>query len=264
MSADCFLRLKKLTDGPGHLLAAARHNKRAIQAEKGADSSIYTEFSACNQSLHGPTTPEEVAMLAKKLVAEAGIKTLRKDAVRAVEVLFCLPTHHKFDDTKYFNDCLRWTESHFGGVILSADIHRDEAAPHCHILILPLINNRMVGSDMMGNKFKLVEHHESFYKNVGMTWGLRKPNSKLRGKAKKAASNSVIQHLRNTSDPVLRSAIWSTLRGQIESDPAPHASALGLTLEESASKPQKKMVQIFTSKGKGGNHQNTYRVSSPS
>jgi len=40
----------------------------------------------------------------------------------------------------------------FAGELLSFDIHKDEAAPHAHAVILPLIDGKMQGSNMMAEK----------------------------------------------------------------------------------------------------------------
>lgn len=61
MSGTDFLRLKKLT-GSGIVRQAARHNRRAIQAELGASGHIDPARSSQNETLAGPSTPEDVAI----------------------------------------------------------------------------------------------------------------------------------------------------------------------------------------------------------
>ena len=53
MSGAAILRIKKLT-GSGIIGKAARHNKRTIQAEMGASSSIDPTRSHLNETLMGP------------------------------------------------------------------------------------------------------------------------------------------------------------------------------------------------------------------
>jgi hypothetical protein len=239
---------------PSTLLQAARHNRRAIQAEQGARGHIDPSRIVLNETLAGPATPAEVAALAKALMAGAGVDVakLRKDYTQAIEVLFCLPPDTAIDDGHYFRRCVEWAGQHFGVVnILSADIHRDEAAPHCHVLVLPLVNNKMVGSALKGRK-ETAAMRESFYSTVAKSFGLKKPVSRLVGAARGQAVAAVHQALETMQDGLLHSALRETVNRMIERDPAPFMAALGLTVE--AAKPAKQpktMAEIFTSPGKG-------------
>lgn len=251
MSGVGFLRVKKIK-GPGMVAAAARHNKRTIQAELGARNNIDPLRMHLNESIAGPPTPDEVSVLAKNLKLAAGITKTRKDAVQALELVFSLPANHQVDELAYFQGCLTWTAARFGGQhnILSADIHRDEACPHCHVLMLPLIDGRMVGSDLVGNRQRMVAMHNQFHADVASRHGLKKPPTGLTKAAKESAAVALLKYLTGNEDPALRSAIWPQIREAFEKDPAPFLLALGLGFAE---KPKKlrSMTQVFTSKGKG-------------
>lgn len=253
MSGAGFLRLKKLK-GPGIIGAAARHNRRTIQVGVGASDSIDPTRSHLNQTLQGPPTPEGVVLLAGQRLRDAGISKLRKDAVMALEFVFSLPPDSGLDDQRYFEDCAAWVGQHFGGAvnILSVDVHRDEAAPHCHVLLLPMIGGRMVGSDLMGNRRKLLEIQQAFHEAVAGRHGLRKAPARLAGASKHRAASAVLSHLNKASDAALRSKVWPSVRDAIEGDPGPYMLALGIT-PEPTKKKMRTMTQIFTSKGRGGN-----------
>ena len=255
MSAAAFLRVKKLK-GSGIIKVAARHNKREIQAELGADSHIDPARTCLNETLQGAATPDGVALLAKDLMRGAGIGKLRKDVVLGIEAVFSLPPDTAINDTAYFTDCATGAGGYFGGAqnILSVDIHRDEAAPHCHVLILPLVDNRMDGSNLVGGKQKMLEMQKLFYEAVASRYGLRKAPARLSGTAKESAGKAVLQKLRETADTALTSKLWATLREAIERDPAPYLMALGLAID-APKKALKTMAAIFTGKGKGGNKQ---------
>lgn len=251
MSGAAFLRLKKLK-GSGIVAVAARHNRRVIQSEMGGSGSIDPELSRLNETVQGPPSAEDVAQLAREMMRAANVGKLRKDSVMALELVFSLPPGHAVDDRAYFTDCAAWASSQFGGEsnILSVDIHRDEAAPHCHVLILPLINNRMNGSDLAGGKRRMSALHHEFHTSVASRYGLKKAPARLIGSSKQAAVTSVLQHLKSASDASLRSKVWATIREAIERDPGPFALALGVALE-SPTKKLRSMAAIFTSKGKG-------------
>lgn len=252
MTHSSFLSLKKLNEGGGHILAAARHNKRTIQAEQGADSHIDSRRTRLNYSLRGEATPEGISALARRKMDEAGIVKLRKDAVRCVEVLFSLPFASPVDQREYFERCTQWAGERFGqDNLLSSDVHLDEACPHCHVLILPLREGRMMGSDMVGGRAQLIATRKHFHENVASLYGLSLA-PRLRGAGKTALAVAVTKRLLSSSDPVTRSSIWQVIRESIARDPAPFALALnvGPTLP---TRKNKSVVAIFTGTGKKTN-----------
>ena len=249
MSGAAFLRIKKLKGG-GIITVAARHNKREIQAEMGATGSIDPIRSRLNYTIAGPAAAADVGQLAKNLMTAAGVVRLRKDAVMALEIVFSLPPGHAIDDRAYFTDCATWAEHHFGGVILSVDVHKDEAQDHCHVLLLPLIGGRMDGGRMVGNKQKLLAMHKQFHLDIAGRYGLSKAPARLTGASKQAAVKAVLQKLRETGDSALQSAAWAAIRAMIESDPTQFLMTLGIE-QQAPKKKLRKMDAIFISKGKG-------------
>jgi hypothetical protein len=251
VSGAAFLRVAKLK-GSGIIKLAARHNKREIQAELGAAGAIDPTRSRLNETLAGPAAAGDVGQLAKDLMTAAGVATLRKDAVMGLEVVFSLPPGHAIDDRAYFTDCAAWAGRYFGGVqnILSTDIHRDEAQPHCHVLILPLVNGRMDGSNLIGGKQKLLAMQKLFHLDVAGRYGLTKAPSRLAGASKQDAAQAVFKMMLETDDRAMQSAAWATIRAMIESDPGPFVQALGIELQ-AQKKKGKTMAQIFTGTGKG-------------
>ena len=251
MSGAAFLRIKKLKGG-GIITVAARHNRRVIQAEMGATGSIDPTRSCLNETLAGPLTAADVGQLAKDLMTAAGVVKLRKDAVMGLEIVFSLPPGHALDDRAYFTACSEWAGAAFGGAqnVLSVDIHRDESQPHCHVLLLPLIDGRMDGSNLIGGKQKLMALQKDFHLKVAALYGLSKAPARLSGTAKQAGTKAVLQKLRETSDCALQSAAWAVIREAVERDPAHFLLALGIELL-APKKPGRTMAQIFTSKGKG-------------
>lgn len=251
MSAAAFLRVKKLT-GAGIIKAAAMHNRRAIAAELGAASHIDASRCALNVSMEGPDTPQAVAELAQSLMDAAGVGKLRKDAVRAVEAVFSLPPDGGgVDPAAYFARCVEWARTAFGPV-LSADAHHDEAAPHLHVICLPLVNGRMVGSDLVGGPCRLRAMLADFHARVAQGFGLKR-TPRMTVQTKEQAAAAVLAHLRAIGDPVLKSALWPVVRDAIERDPRPFAESIGfeVTSASTTPKPAKSFTTIMTGKGKG-------------
>lgn len=254
MSASGFFKMQKLK-GSGKVLAASRHNKRLIQAEQGADSHIDAARTCLNLSLHGPDSPEAVARLAKDRMAAAGVRPQKKNAVLSLEHVFSLPANTDIDLKAYFSDCVQWVARNFGGLdnVLSADVHLDESAPHLHVLILPLIDGRMNGSDLFGNRQRLQFLQNDFHAAVAGRYGLAKAPARLQGQAKAKTAQTVITHIHATNDTALTSGLWPLIRDWIARDPAACAQVLGLDIAKAATKKARTTAQIFTSKGKGSN-----------
>ena len=252
MSGAAFVRVKKIRlKENSNIIKAARHNKREIQAELGAVGTIDPARMHLNYTLAGPAAAADVALLAKELMAAAGVGKLRKDAVQALELVFSLPVSSAIDHHDYFDACTAWAGAAYGCAILSSDVHLDEAAPHCHVLLLPLVDGRMAGSDLYGGKQELMAMQEQFHAVVAGKFGLSKPPARLSGTAKQAGAKAVLQRLRETGDSALKSRAWAVIRAAVESDPAPFVLALGIEIAEPAKKPLRTMEQIFTGKGKG-------------
>ncbi len=251
MTATAILMIEKL-NGPAFPLRAARHNRRTIQAELGAGGHIDHTRTPLNRTLAGPDTPEEVAKQAKELMRAAGVTKLRKDAVTALEAIFSIPERLVIDRDAYFARCLEWAADEFGGMgnILSADVHNDEAQPHLHVLVLPLREGRMNGSDMMGNRQTIDSRQKRFYKEVAGPFGFQKPLPRLTGAARADAVARVLGALNARNDPAFRSAGWQVIRTSIEKDPAPWMELLGLQVQE-RTKRLRSSTDIFISPGKG-------------
>lgn len=254
MSAGAILRGKKLK-GRSIVRTAAAHNLRAIQAEIGASASIDPSRSHMNEILAGEPLPEQVQARADASLAEAGLgDSLRRDAVRCLEFVVSLPPGHGCDEKGFFASAVNWLADRFGGPgnLLSAVIHRDEAAPHVHALILPLIGGRMVGSDAMGGPKQLQAMQADFFEEVGKPYGLKAFPRQIGGAQKASLAAKVIRELRLRQDAALSSTIWPVIRERIESDPAPFAQLIGVSLDvEAPPKKLRSMTAIFISKGKG-------------
>lgn len=102
----------------------------------------------------------------------AGIDKLRKDAVRGVEIVFSLPTDFPGNSAAFFEDAVSWAEAYYKVPVLSAVVHCDQPQLHCHAILLPLVDGRMLGSDLVGNIHNLRAAQESFSERVGKVYGL--------------------------------------------------------------------------------------------
>lgn len=249
MTTDVFFAFKKIKSFK-HLHAAVCHNKRMDQFERGSRNHIDPKRSHLNLALAGESDPQGVRSLAHHAIQSAGIK-LRKNGVLALEFVFSLHRQSGLGELAYFQDCVTWMGRVFGVAnILAADVHLDEAAPHMHLLVLPLINGRMKGSEAVGLKEWRILRSE-FMKEVAGPYGLREPAKRLVGHAKERAEQDILHNLQAREDEAMKSVLWPLIRKSIASDPRPYLAALGVPeLVKPVKAKGKSFTQIMTGKGK--------------
>ena len=241
-----YLSIKKLT-GKDIVRAAAKHNLRELQAEMGAASHIDPSRSGLNQVIAGSDHAAGVDAEGKRLMREAEVGKLRRDAVRAVELIISLPTSSSIDPVVFFSNSLSWVRSYFGVPVLSAVIHLDEAAPHCHVLLLPLVKGRMVGSDLVGNRTRLRAIQASFFGQVGSVYGLvkPKPQRRLNQATRDQAASIVLTAIQESPELLDRQDVESAMRELLMRDPVPMLTALRLPIPL-PERPAKTFVGIMT------------------
>jgi hypothetical protein len=246
-----FIKIKKLKGD--YLGIAARHNKRTILKELGTHSHIDSKRTCLNYSIAGLDTPLGITKRARELMAAADIGKLRKDAVKAIEVVFSLPVNTAINHFEYFEKCLGWCAGGFAGAkVLAADVHLDEAAPHCHVLLLPLIDGAMNGSELVGNKPVLAAKVDDFFNCVASHYGLSKPPKKLSTADLNGLYEQVIAHVRLDNPAALSGVYGVLLRESIRENPTMVAQLLGIEIAQQKSvKPPRSFTEIFTSRGAG-------------
>lgn len=150
---------------------AVQHNLREKLPRRAHH--INESASHLNTVLRGAITAAELRSTVAARVAGICRKP-RKDAVWAIEVLFSLHPNHSVSEERYFSACVEWIETWCGGRenVISAVIHRDEGAPHCHVLVLPIINGRMQGSKLVGHPPVLKRRQRDFRERVANAFGL--------------------------------------------------------------------------------------------
>ena len=87
MAASHLLRLGTVK-GKNGVLNALKHNKRTLQAERGAGANIDPSRTPLNYSLTKPDSAEAIDRHAKVLMVQAGIDQPRVNQVMAVEIMY--------------------------------------------------------------------------------------------------------------------------------------------------------------------------------
>ena len=239
------LRIKKLKGG-GIIAIAARHN---LEPEARDKVHIDPRKSSQNIVLRGAGRAVDVAAEAVRLMEQAKAKPLRKDAVRALEIIVSLPPASGIAEMDFFTDAVAWAEQFFEIPILSAVIHNDEAAPHCHVLMLPLFDGRMLGSALIGNRGRLLAMQADFHAKVGQGYGLKRgtPAKRHSGAARASAADGIVAALRrdktSLDDPAIRDALREVIA---ETMPVHLMGLLKLDVPEVRTPKPKTFASIMT------------------
>lgn len=140
-------------------------------------------------------------------IKAAGAKT-RANSVLALDTLYTASP--KFfqgktneENDKFFRDCLKFHESHFGHII-SAVIHYDETTPHLHVVSVPLTKDgRLSARDVIGNKAKMSKTQDAFFEQVGKGYGLER-GIHMDGQEKKQHISAQEHELREIKQEIAR------------------------------------------------------------
>jgi len=215
---------------PCSLKDAARHNLREIPSEFGAIGRINPMKTPKNWVMHGSGDADGVVALALEISTNAGVDLCHKrhDYCQAIELIFSLPDKSEIEPRQYFEKCLQWVERAYALPVLSAVVHMDESAPHCHVLLLPLNREgRYVGSAPL-EKPETKKKIESFFVQVAGPAGLNRQGAKLRGGIKQAAIRVVLEQCGVLGLPDANGPLWPVFEAGIKRDPAPALEALSI------------------------------------
>lgn len=235
------------------LLLALKHNKRELQHEYGASKNIDATKMHLNYFLHSLGDAQQTYNYAMSRIALAGIHSIRKNAVLAIECMFSLPVNWFDKDSKpFFKDCFEWAQQHFAGELLSFDVHLDESTPHAHALFLPLLEGKLQGDKIKGDRSRILERSKSFHQQVSGEYGFKNPALlKLSKEDKRRLATEVMRNLKK--DPVMQSKVYQWFKDAVFANPVGCAQMLGITIQPSEPK-LKHFVDIKRSKGHGSFH----------
>ena len=243
MSA-AYLSVKGLNKGVAHPYNALRHNLREIQAELGADSHIDPRRTHLNQVIYGHNSATVCNTLRTRILQRLNLTKPRKNAVHAIEIMVSIPPTAKINQLAFFIAARDWIKAHYGGLMIHAVIHNDEDAPHMHVILLPIVNKRLKGNDLKGNRTRLIQLQSEFYEHVSAPFGFDKPRPKSANTLKQT-SQAVIDVIERKPYLWTQTEFQNTVLQVIRKNPIAFLKPVGL----SANAPNRKVnefVKIMT------------------
>lgn len=185
-------------------------------------------------------------------IKAAGVKT-RSNSVLALDTIYTASPQFfqertNAENDKFFQDCLKFHESHFGHII-SAVVHYDETTPHLHVISVPLTkDNRLSARDVIGNKSRMSKTQDAFFEQVGRGYGLER-GAHVDGQEKK-------EHI-SAQEHELREIRRQIARGQEELGAIEHSEETARTraqeYRQTAAELQKQVEQLQEERAKQHN-----------
>ena len=205
MSTD---KVKTLT----HLQGKMKHNYRDIEVPN-ADPNDWNK----NIELLASVRVDYVEAYQSKVEASDYYKDrkVRKDAVKAIEVM--MTYSHKdaanVDFEKWKEANANWIKETFGeDNVISLVYHGDEATPHIHGIVIPMVNGSLNCKELLGSRQDFRKRQDSYSKSMapfGLSRGLN--GSKAKHKDIKKYHTELNREAQRTLPPV------KIEHGQIES-----------------------------------------------
>lgn len=158
------------------------HNLREVIAEFGVRAGSHIDATRIKNNivLKGGRTSTDVTSAVETLMKSVTVEKWRTDTISAIELIFSLPSTTKINHGDYFSASVAWAENFFSVPVVSAVIHLDEDAPHCHVILVPIVNGKLCGSQVIGNKWRMAAMQEDYHNSVGKQYGLARPAPKKR------------------------------------------------------------------------------------
>lgn len=225
--------------GRDHVLpVVGKHLYREIVESCLGGGRIDVSRAKRNYSLLSDSPMTAAAMVDVALAAAAahGINwaKLRKDKIVGIELVISLPVGFNGDARAFFVDALAWVRFTFPQpvTIIAAVVHRDEAAEHVHIVLLPITGSgSMSGHQVIGYKGVYNKRVTSFHERVAQRYGLRKPKRKAKmtyQERQQLAKRVLVKMAADGAAWTDNPAAVAAMRKMLTADPMPMARALGL------------------------------------
>ena len=158
MANFLILRQEKLKSA-GAVKGLAKHNFRAIPTANADPSRLI---------LNDHRTSSDVVETMEKYNSLLPEK-VRKNAIHAINYMITTsPEASEHNNELALEEGINWVTQMYGAEnVIMSTIHRDEATPHLHIMVMPLKNQKLNAKHYVGgSKHRLSEMQTEFYEHV--------------------------------------------------------------------------------------------------
>ena len=217
------------------LIRTEAHNTRNIPIELDTFGHIDPNKTGLNReivSLHSESLEECVL----RHISQAGIDITkgpykRVDKGVAIEWVFSVTPGYTGDFLGLYTKCVHWLGIlHPTCPIVHVIMHVDEGDPHIHVIMVPIVSNKMPSSRILGFKGISRKRIYDLYEQVGKEYNLSFPLN-LKGAVKRHASEVAIQACEKRAYRKVFGPLWKPFVMAIKSRPEPFLEALGIDID---------------------------------
>ncbi len=153
----CILRVSKIKSA-GSATGKTSHNYRLAEVPNADPDRKHLNQEYLNRG------EKNIWELATDRIEQAGIKTVRKDAVRGMEFLItaspgAFPRDESgvikgdYRNSTWVADNLKFLSQRYGANLVAFTLHQDEKTPHIHAIVVPITaDNRLSAKDLFNPK----------------------------------------------------------------------------------------------------------------
>jgi hypothetical protein len=152
--------------------AATGHNYRLHQVPNADQAAPYPNREYVN------TAQLDYWTLAEQRIQEAGVKRIRSDSVRAMEMImtgspeaFVREADGRAADygkSQWAVDNLNFLKAQFGAKnVVSFTLHQDETTPHIHAVVIPITDDGRLSADQLFNPQSLRQLQTTYAESMG-------------------------------------------------------------------------------------------------
>lgn len=155
------------------------HNKRKLEGISHTNPDIDWNRSSENYDLHNTEGISYYKAIQARVASLNLKKAVRKDAILLCGFIITSDTDFfkslgSEATRKYFIDSYEFLKNRYGPEnVVAATVHLDEATPHMHFEMVPVINGRLSAKSLF-TKTELKKLQTDFHREVGVKYGLER------------------------------------------------------------------------------------------
>lgn len=173
-----FYKIKNTNAGKYSLSSAYDHNERLVEVTNADPDkkNLNKELVPLKEKNYLDAYDKEI----DKILSSGIMKTIRKDAIRGIEVVapFNKPEtdYSQKDLDDWCKDTINWIKENFGeNNVKHAVLHMDENTPHIHVVIIPIDEKGHLNAHrFLAGKGDFIRKQTDFAEKVGNKYGLKR------------------------------------------------------------------------------------------
>jgi len=215
------------------LALAYAHNSRVMYPRNGLVNGIQLSKSWQNLELISLKS-DNSEQAAADVMLSRGIDPLSREIQArhrgwAIELVITVTSGHKCTYDALFAEAVEGLiKTHPESVVIHAIVHYDQGQPHCHLIMVPILDGRLQADKLRGYVNETARRNQVIFESLRGAYGLEPP-SYLCGALKEKAAKLAIEALHATRSESVVEVLGQQIEKAIAARPEPFLKPLGIT-----------------------------------